>query len=189
MRGYLASNEKHWKLSWVNVILLILLAGFYASIPGITRVTVGDPSDGLEKKKFITAKEWEVEVGALVVNTYLMIALMYTIEVQYSKHMEHYREWMYELTMFLMNRDNQSNDILGNGFGNRFGGNYPEHSYYEKDREGKYLPNNLYLSLKRRSNALGWMELRSFMACQGILFFGEQGIVYECSDKNVFLYL
>ena len=158
--------------------ILICLAGFYACIPGLTRLTVGDPSDGLEKKKFITGKEWEVEVGALVVNLFLMTALMYTVEVQYSKYMEHYREWMYELTMFLMSKSNPSDDILGVNNDDRFKHN--EDSYSEKDREGKYFPKNLYLSLKRRSNALGWLEIRSFMACQGILFFGEQGM-YQSS--------
>ena len=73
LRGYLSSVEKQWKLSWKNLTIWILLALFYASIPGITRVTVGDPSDGLKRKKFITFKEIYVEVGALVVNAFLRL--------------------------------------------------------------------------------------------------------------------
>eukprot|EP00486_Rosalina_sp_Unknown_P010670 CAMPEP_0201580990 /NCGR_PEP_ID=MMETSP0190_2-20130828/60256_1 /ASSEMBLY_ACC=CAM_ASM_000263 /TAXON_ID=37353 /ORGANISM="Rosalina sp." /LENGTH=65 /DNA_ID=CAMNT_0048018095 /DNA_START=10 /DNA_END=203 /DNA_ORIENTATION=- len=65
--------------------------------------------------------------------------------------------------MFLMNKDNSiSNDtLLGDDFDDQFGENEPS---YSEGREGKYFPKNLYLSLKRRSNALGWLEIRSFLA-------------------------
>merc|ERR1712154_563450 len=101
-----------------------------------------------------------------------MIALMYTVEVQYSKHMEHYREWMYELTMFLMSKESKPDDQLDDDFDDDLS-QYEEPSYSE-EIEGKYFPKHLYLSLKRRSNGLGWLEIRSFLASQGKLFFTEQ---------------
>ena len=177
LRGYLSSVEKQWKLSWKNLTIWILLALFYASIPGITRVTVGDPSDGLKRKKFITFKEIYVEVGALVVNAFLMAALMFIVEVQYSKHMEHYREWMYELTMFLMRKGSFAKSkfehLMGDDLDDEFA---MSPTSVSGNDNGKYFPKDLYLSLKRRSNALGWLEIRAFLACQGKLFFGEQGI-------------
>ena len=170
--------ETQWKFSWRNIAIWILLAVFYALIPGLTRVTVGDPSDGLKKKKFMTYKELPVEIGALIVNAFLMGALLIIIELQYSKYLEHYREWMYVLTMFLMNKTCKSNgkmddyllnDDLDDVFSDIDLSSLAEHVDCND-------PKNLYLSLKRRSNALGWLELRSFLACEVKLFFGEQGL-------------
>merc|ERR1712176_1354671 len=39
---------------------------------------------------------------------------------------------------------------------------------------GKEFSNFLFLSLSRRSNALGWLEIRSFLVIEGKLLFGEQ---------------
>jgi len=39
---------------------------------------------------------------------------------------------------------------------------------------GKEFSQFLFLSLSRRSNALGWLEIRSFLAIEGKLLFGEQ---------------
>ena len=58
--------ETQCKFSWRNIAIWILLAVFFALIPGLTRVTVGDPSDELKKKKFVTYKELPVEIGALI---------------------------------------------------------------------------------------------------------------------------
>eukprot|EP01084_Bolivina_argentea_P080509 145824_1 len=39
---------------------------------------------------------------------------------------------------------------------------------------GRDFSKHLFLSLTRRSNALGWLEIRSFLAIEGKLLFGEQ---------------
>jgi len=176
LRVYLSTVETQWKLSWRNIIIWILLAIFYALIPGLTRLTIGDPSDGLEKKKFMTYKELPVEIGALIVNAFLMGSLLLILELQYSKYLEHYKEWMYVLTMFLMNKacksdekmdDYLNGDELDDAFSDIAMSSLAEHVDCND-------PKNLYLSLKRRSNALGWLEIRSFLACEVKLFFGEQ---------------
>eukprot|EP00486_Rosalina_sp_Unknown_P004123 CAMPEP_0201576814 /NCGR_PEP_ID=MMETSP0190_2-20130828/22824_1 /ASSEMBLY_ACC=CAM_ASM_000263 /TAXON_ID=37353 /ORGANISM="Rosalina sp." /LENGTH=271 /DNA_ID=CAMNT_0048008097 /DNA_START=502 /DNA_END=1318 /DNA_ORIENTATION=- len=40
--------------------------------------------------------------------------------------------------------------------------------------KGTALSKDLFISLTRRQNALGWLEIRSFLACQGSILFGEQ---------------
>eukprot|EP01083_Nonionella_stella_P092886 260167_1 len=57
-RAYAWSRNKKWKLPMIHTIIIALLALAYALIPGVTRATVGDSSDGLKRKAFVTGKEW-----------------------------------------------------------------------------------------------------------------------------------
>jgi len=171
LRGYISLKGTSWNISWIGMSLILLLSLFYASIPGLTRLTVGDSSDGLERRAFMSFNECRVELGALMVNAFLMSALMYSVEVQYRKHIEYYKQWMHELTTFLMAREIKPEHQLDDDFDDEL--SYEPASPSE-ECANRYLPSNLYLSLKRRSNALGWMEIRSFLECEGKLFFGEQ---------------
>ena len=110
LRAYAWSRNKKWRLKTAHTFIIILLGIIYALIPGITRLTIGDPSDGLEEKEFVTRREWTVQIGALLVNFVLISSFIYAIEVQYSKHFDNYREWMYDLTM-LLNKVNTKKDI------------------------------------------------------------------------------
>eukprot|EP00485_Elphidium_margaritaceum_P003653 CAMPEP_0202699464 /NCGR_PEP_ID=MMETSP1385-20130828/12690_1 /ASSEMBLY_ACC=CAM_ASM_000861 /TAXON_ID=933848 /ORGANISM="Elphidium margaritaceum" /LENGTH=855 /DNA_ID=CAMNT_0049356421 /DNA_START=468 /DNA_END=3032 /DNA_ORIENTATION=+ len=187
IRGYM-SSATGWKLSRCNIFLLLLLGAFYASIPGLTRVTVGDASDGLEKKRFMTRRELPVELGAFAVNGFLIIALMYTVEIQYSQYMEILRDWVYEVSTFLaqseqppaedvhgfdelelQRRSSHSADDVPAAFMAEF-----SKSKSTLRRSQSYFDECAFVSLLRRCNVAAWLEIRTFLACESRLFFGEQ---------------
>ncbi len=86
-------------------------------------LVIGDPSDGLTEKKFITYNELRVQLGAL---------MMYTVQVQYKKYISNYYEWMCELTMFLMKqKDNNNNDQLDDDLDNNLFSEFNEMLYSE----------------------------------------------------------
>merc|ERR1712228_794730 len=122
------------------------------------RLTVGDPSDGLDEKKFITRRETLIEVGAMIANLALIASFVYAIEVQYRKHFGNYKEWMHDVTM-LLHKDNRMDT--------------DSKKYYEL-KKGENFSKDIFLSLTRRSNALGWLEIRQFLAVEGKQLFAEQ---------------
>eukprot|EP01083_Nonionella_stella_P289499 985117_1 len=188
LRGYVSSidDEDQLRIRWSHLLVMLVLAAFYGCIPGLTRFFIGDSSDGLHTTgKFITRREAAVEVGALIANVFLLIAVMYTVSVQHKKYMDNYREWMYELTMFLVTNkvhdEVEDMDQLEDDFDDLFGGSFAdevEDSFSLTRRSNKtksiYLPQKMYLSLKMKANVFGFLEIRSFLESQGKLFFGEQ---------------
>eukprot|EP01084_Bolivina_argentea_P191759 329356_1 len=158
IKAYGWSRESKWRLPTLHTVIIVFFGLFYALIPGITRLTIGDDSDGLDKQKFITKKELFVEVGALFANFLLISSFIYAIEAQYNKNFDNYREWMLDLTM-LLSKSTTNEDI-------------DDEHYMPK--KGRNFSKDIFLSLTRRANALGWLEIRSFLAAEGQLLFAEQ---------------
>ena len=75
------------------------------------------------------------------------IILLTGIEFEYSQNFGNYKEWMEDIT-YLLSREHSNKVTKG--------------------------VNNLFLSLKKPSNVLGWLELRSFLVIEGKMYFGEQ---------------
>ncbi|ETO16686.1 hypothetical protein RFI_20655 [Reticulomyxa filosa] len=90
-------------------------------------------------QSFIYSKYADVGISAIITNFILVQILLRTIEGQYVVNFNTYKTYMGDLTYLLTRRRN----IRG-----QFG--------------------NLFLSLKRYSNALGWLEVRSFLAADGV---------------------
>ena len=79
--------------------------------------------------------------------------------MQYRKHFDNYKAWMYDITM-LLHKDDTNN-------------NTDNDEHYEI-KKGENFSKHIFLSLTRRSNALAWLEIRSFLAVEGKILFAEQ---------------
>eukprot|EP01084_Bolivina_argentea_P282672 483914_1 len=153
IRGYLYSENKDEKIALIIRIYIFIVALFYALIPGITRsiVHINDLDGNPHNNSFFTENSHIVQIGALLINFVLVSVLMYIIECQYTKHFNNYKKWMKNLTMILN-----------------------EYKPNNKENNDDFFGCNLFLSLIRKSNALGWLEIRSFLSVKGGMFFGEQ---------------
>ncbi|ETO19181.1 hypothetical protein RFI_18052 [Reticulomyxa filosa] len=92
--------------------------------------------------------DFTLTAGAVVANFLLMAILLMGVEWQYSKNLGNYQKWMETITMLLSRAETSSREELS----------------------------KLFLSLKLKSNVLGWLELRSFLGVEGVVLFGEQEI-------------
>eukprot|EP01084_Bolivina_argentea_P155666 271268_1 len=160
IRAYGWSRNKKWRLPVLETIIIIGSGLLYASIPCFSRLVIGDASTDWHRKTLFTSNGKTVELGAVIANFMLISSFMYAIEVQYNKHFHNYREWMLDLTMLLSKTTTNINDE-----------DLEEHYIPQK---GRNFSKDIFLSLTRRSNALGWLEIRSFLAAEGQLLFAEQ---------------
>eukprot|EP01084_Bolivina_argentea_P119884 212526_1 len=101
LRAYASARQENNALSIKQYLTVIILSLIYALIPGITRRTVGDENDEIDKKVFWTQEHWMIHVGAFLVNFLLVGIFIFAIEVQYSKHFDNYKDWMSDLTLLL----------------------------------------------------------------------------------------
>ena len=105
----------------------------------------------LFKESFIPEKYWFVTVSALICNFLLVLSVILGIEFEYSQNFGNYKDWMKDVTYLLSREESDKIDM-----------------------------SRLFLSLKKRSNVLGWLELRSFLAIEGQIYFGEQELATLC---------
>ena len=163
VRAYEQSRTNNrWKLNKPRTAITICLGILYASIPGVTRLIVGD-------KPFFSTKYILVQVGALIVNFVMITSIIYCVEIQYKKQFDNYKSWMTDLTMLLNKSEEEDDPFLTK----------KNEEIVDIPTKGTALSKDLFISLTRRQNALGWLEIRSFLACQGSVLFGEQGIDYR----------
>eukprot|EP01083_Nonionella_stella_P035745 97488_1 len=158
-------TNNRWKLNKPRTLLVIILGALYAMMPGITRLTFGDASEEGNKHSFFSQNgNYIVEIGALLVNFVLISTFIYCVEIQYKKQFDNIRTWMSDLTNLLDKPDD-------------------EHNAFKKQKDqtlivipsrGSAFSKDLFLSLTRRQNALGWLEIRSFLGVQSQILFGEQ---------------
>eukprot|EP01083_Nonionella_stella_P006391 18542_1 len=172
LRAYSSSRYNKWMMSPYRKAMVLVLGLLYAAVPGVTRSTFGDSSDQLHEKLFFSSQGFAVQFGALFVNFLLIASFVYALEVQYSKHFDNYRKYMHYLTMLLTTEDSEMEEeetheelSLPHAHSPRL------NRVTTKDR---LFAKQLFLSLTRRSNALGWLEIRSFLAVEGKILFGEQ---------------
>eukprot|EP01084_Bolivina_argentea_P023203 43257_1 len=160
IRSYGASRDSKWKLSWYQVIIILLFALLYALVPLISHAIADDHDIGYFLTEFWISKNLSMQYGAIYSNWILIMIFICVIEIQYTRNFNHYREWMYDLTMLLSKDKNDENNI-----------NDDQDLIPEK---GSNFSKELFLSLTRRSNALGWLEIRSYLAIEGQILLGQQ---------------
>ena len=173
VRAYEQSRTNNrWKLNKPRTWTIILIGILYAVTPGLTRVTVGDDSetnDGGPQTFFNS--DWDIcaaQIGALIVNFIMVTSLLYCVEIQYKKQFDNYKTWMSDLTM-LLNKTPPEDDALAT---------HKDEEVVDIQSKGTALSKDLFISLTRRQNALGWLEIRAFLAVKGALLFGEQGTYF-----------
>lgn len=105
-----------------------------------------------------------MEVGALITNFILVTSILYCVEIQYKKQFDNYTVWMNDLTM-LLNKTDAEHDVLKAK---------ENEDVVDIPSKGTAFSKDLFISLLRRQNALGWFEIRSFIAVQGQILFAEQ---------------
>ena len=159
VRAYEQSRTNNrWKLNKPRTFLIVLLGVIYALTPGLTRLVIGG--------SFFSKELVIVQIGAMIVNFIIITSMLYCIEIQYKKQFDNYKSWMTDLTM-LLNKSDEEHDALASK---------KDEEIVDIPTKGTALSKDLFISLTRRQNALGWLEIRSFLGCQGAILFGEQGI-------------
>eukprot|EP00484_Ammonia_sp_Unknown_P024686 CAMPEP_0197031198 /NCGR_PEP_ID=MMETSP1384-20130603/10274_1 /TAXON_ID=29189 /ORGANISM="Ammonia sp." /LENGTH=864 /DNA_ID=CAMNT_0042460693 /DNA_START=14 /DNA_END=2608 /DNA_ORIENTATION=- len=165
-------TNNRWKLTKLRTFIIICLGVLYAITPGLTRITFGDSTeeanqanDGRKSRTFFSQDgNYYVEVGALITNFILVTSILYCVEIQYKKQFDNYTVWMNDLTM-LLNKTDAEHDVLKAK---------ENEDVVDIPSKGTAFSKDLFISLLRRQNALGWFEIRSFIAVQGQILFAEQ---------------
>ena len=143
-----STTNNRWTLSRTRTFIIIFLGLLYALIPGLTRLALSDFFFGENENYY-------VEIGALLSNFVMVSAVIYLVEIQYTKNLDNIRKWMSDITVLLFNSD-------------------PDDRHSNDDQLDNTFHKDLFLSFRRKQNALGWLEIRSFLAVQGQIMFAEQ---------------
>mmetsp|Transcript_18393 Transcript_18393/g.29154 ORF Transcript_18393/g.29154 Transcript_18393/m.29154 type:complete len:914 (-) Transcript_18393:4361-7102(-) len=162
-------TTNRWKLSKTRTFVIVFLGALYACIPGLTRLTFGDTteSDGESGRFFnrdLGVSNSLVQIFALVSNFVMVTSMLYCVDIQYKKQFDNYREWINDLTLILTKSDAENDPLKA----------HKNDDVVDVPTRGSAFSKDLFLSLTRRQNALGWLEVRSFVAAQGQILFAEQ---------------
>eukprot|EP01084_Bolivina_argentea_P114841 204370_1 len=166
VRAYESSRTNNrWKLNKIRTAIVLILGALYSLTPGLTRLTFGDSSEDNNNKRFFsTDGDIILEIGALLVNFVLISSILYCVEIQYKKQFDNYLKWMSDLTQILHKKEAKRD---------AFRGSYDQ-KMVELPSKGSAVSKDLFISMTRRQNALGWLEIRSYLEVQGQILFGEQ---------------
>lgn len=110
-------------------------------IPGLMRIFIFDEIFCISNNNNDNNRSisiFIVKLDSLLSNFLLILSVILRLEFQYSHKFGNYKDWMKDVTYLL--------------------------SRLQTD---KIEMSQLFLSLKKRSNILGWLELRSFLAIEG----------------------
>jgi small GTP-binding protein len=175
LRSYWRSKDAPYSLSLVEWVMCVSVGLLYALIPGICRVA-------FENTIFFTKKDPLLTIGAMIINFTFVSAFIYGMFRQFSGKFQQYKEWMSELTYLLAKASNEEVQETWESVSMRGTRRSKARTITDIEVHGSLADlfekkpelDVLFLSFRRRSNIVGWLDLRAYLGMEGSLLFGQQ---------------